>query len=196
MGLSRHAAVRRRYTIRMSAIITAVACSAGHTMQKPTQDRIRLLARLGVEGDAHLGETVQHRSRVARDPTQPNLRQIHLIHSELHDELRERGFDLEAGEMGENITTRGIDLLGLPTGVRLRLGASAVVEITGLRNPCQQLDRLRPQLMAAVLGRDAKGKLVRKGGVMAVALEGGEIRLGDAIEIELPDGAPRALVPV
>lgn len=180
----------------MSAIITAVACSAGHTMQKPTQNRIRLLARLGVEGDAHLGETVQHRSRVARDPTQPNLRQIHLIHSELHDELRERGFDLEAGEMGENITTRGIDLLGLPTGARLRLGATAVVEITGLRNPCQQLDRLRPQLMAAVLGRDAKGELVRKGGVMAVVLEGGEIRPGDAIEIELPAGAPRALVPV
>lgn len=180
----------------MSAIITAVARSPEHTMQKPTRDIIRLLARLGVEGDAHLGETVQHRSRVAHDSAQPNLRQVHLIHAELHDELRERGFDLEAGEMGENITTRGIDLLGLPTGARLRLGETAVVEITGLRNPCQQLDQLRPELMAAVLGRDTKGKLVRKGGVMAIVLEGGEIRLGDAIEVELPDGVPRALVPV
>jgi len=180
----------------MSAVVTAVACSPGHTMQKPQQAMIRLVVRLGVEGDAHFGETVKHRSRVALDPTQPNLRQVHLIHAELHDELRELGFDLAAGEMGENVTTRGVDLLGLPTGARLRLGATAVVEITGLRNPCKQLDGLKPQLMAAVLDRDADGQLVRKSGVMGVVLEGGEIRPGDTIEIEQPDGAPRGLVPV
>ena len=188
------ALVRRRRA--MSAVVTAVACSSGHTMQKPTQDIIRLLARLGVEGDVHLGQTVKHRSRVARDPTQPNLRQVHLIHAELHDELRNLGFDIAAGELGENVTTRGIDLLGLPTAARLRLGATAVIEITGLRNPCKQLDRLKPQLMAALLGRDVNGKLVRKAGVMGVVLEGGEIRPGDAIGIELPAGAPRALAPV
>src|SRR5918999_1793881 len=137
----------------MSGSVIAVSRSAAHTMSKPNQESIRLLAGLGVEGDAHLGETVKHRSRVAVDPNQPNLRQVHLIHAELHDELRARGFTVRAGEMGENITTRGIDLLRLPVGTRLHLGAGAVVEITGLRNPCTQLDRIQTGLMAAVVGR-------------------------------------------
>jgi MOSC domain-containing protein YiiM len=129
---------------------------------------------------------VKHRSRVARDPSQPNLRQVHLIHGELHDELRERGFAVGPGVMGENITTRGIDLLGLPTGTRLRIGADAVVEVTGLRNPCRQLDGLQPGLMAAVLDRDADGRLIRKAGIMGVVLAGGAVRTGDPIVIELP----------
>src|SRR5829696_5255191 len=112
----------------MGGVVTAVSRSATHTLSKPTQDSIRLLAGLGVEGDAHLGETVKHRSRVARDPTQPNLRQVHLIHAELHDELRAAGFAVSAGQMGENVTTCGVDLLGLPTGTRLYLGDTAVVE--------------------------------------------------------------------
>src|SRR6187455_428134 len=148
----------------MSGIVTTVSRSATHTMSKPSQESIRLVAGLGVEGDAHLGVTVKHRSRVARDPSQPNLRQVHLIHAELHDELRAAGFDVSAGQMGENVTTRGVDLLGLPTGTRLHLGETAVVELTGLRNPCTQLDGLRPGLMAAVLDRDADGNLVRKAG--------------------------------
>src|SRR3954471_4890721 len=135
--------------------VTAVSRSGTHTMSKPTNGRITLLAGLGVEGDAHMGTCVKHRSRVERDPSQPNLRQVHLIHSELHDELREAGYELAPGEMGENITTRGVDLRGLPVGTKLRLGADAVVEITGLRNPCYQLDGLRPGLMAATLDRDA-----------------------------------------
>jgi MOSC domain-containing protein YiiM len=139
----------------MNAIITAVSQSATHTMSKLNVRSITLLAGLGVTGDAHLGITVKHRSRVERDPSAPNLRQVHLIHAELHDELRAKGFDIFAGQMGENITTRGIDLLGLPKGARLQLGHSAVVEVTGLRNPCHQLDGLHPGLMAAVLGRDA-----------------------------------------
>jgi MOSC domain-containing protein YiiM len=139
----------------MDAVVTAVSCSPTHSLSKPNQDRIRLLAGLGVEGDAHAGERVKHRSRVARDPSQPNLRQVHLIHAELHDELRAAGFSVSAGRMGENVTPRGLDLLGLPAGTRLRLGATAVVEITGLRNPCLQLDRLQPGLMAATL--DATG---------------------------------------
>ncbi|WP_209305471.1 MOSC domain-containing protein [Blastococcus sp. CT_GayMR20] len=147
---------------------------------------IRLLAGLGVEGDAHAGRTVQHLSRVARDPTAPNLRQVHLIHAELHDELRARGFVVQPGDMGENVMTRGVDLLGLPTGARLRLGDDAVVEITGLRNPCVQLDRFQRGLMGAVLDRDADGKLIRKAGVMAVVLAGGDVRVGDAISLELP----------
>jgi MOSC domain-containing protein YiiM len=170
----------------MSGIVTAVSRSAKHTFSKTNQEKIFLQAGLGVEGDAHLGETVKHRSRVAADPSQPNLRQVHLIHAELHDELQAAGFTVSAGQMGENITTRGIDLLNLPTGTRLSLGDTAVVELTGLRNPCIQLDQLQPGLMAAVLGRDADGKLIRKAGVMGIVIESGEIRPGDLIRIELP----------
>jgi MOSC domain-containing protein YiiM len=148
---------------------------------------------VGVEGDAHAGEKVRHRSRVAADPTQPNLRQVHLIHAELHDELRAAGFDVAAGQMGENVTTRGVDLLALPVGTLLRLGDQAVVELTGLRNPCRQLDGFRSGLMAAVLGRDEAGRLVRKAGVMAVVLAGGVVRPGDAVAVELPPQPHRPL---
>jgi MOSC domain-containing protein YiiM len=157
---------------------------------------IRLLAGLGVEGDAHLGETVRHRSRVRRDPTQPNLRQVHLIHAELHDKLRASGFAVSAGQMGENVTTRGVDLLGLPAGARLRLGDTATVEVTGLRNPCVQLDRIQPGLMAATLGRDEHGSLIRNAGVMGVVVAGGEVRPGDPIRVELPPEPHRPLEPV
>lgn len=180
----------------MSSVVTAVSLSPGHTMSKPNRAGIRLLAGLGVEGDAHLGATVKHRSRVARDPAQPNLRQVHLIHAELHDELRAKGFEVVAGQMGENVTTRGVDLLGLPVGTRLRLGDSAVVEVTGLRNPCAQLDTLQAGLMAATLDRDAEGKVVRKAGVMAIVVAGGEVRPGDAIEMELPAEPHAPLQPV
>jgi MOSC domain-containing protein YiiM len=139
---------------------------------------------------------VKHRSRVARDPSQPNLRQVHLIHAELHDELRALGFDLSPGQMGENVTTRGVYLLALPAGARLHLGESAVVEVTGLRNPCLQLDGIAPGLMKAVLDRDLSGNLVRKAGVMAIVLAGGEVRVGDAIGIELPSEPHRPLEPV
>jgi MOSC domain-containing protein YiiM len=180
----------------MSAVVTAVSVSATHTLSKPTQDSIRLLAGLGVEGDAHLGETVKHRSRVIRDPGQPNLRQVHLIHAELHDELLDRGFSVTPGQMGENITTRGIALLQLSAGTRLRLGNRAVIEVTGLRNPCAQLERIKPGLMAATLNRDARGNLVRKAGIMSVVLLGGEVRAGDPVEVELPAGPHRPLMPV
>ena len=180
----------------MAGVVAAVSRSATHTMSKPNEGSIRLLEGLGVEGDAHLGETVKHRSRVARDPKQPNLRQVHLIHAELHDELREGGFALVPGQMGENVTTRGVDLLGLPTGARLHLGESAVVEVTGLRNPCAQLDGLQPGLMAATLDRDEQGNLVRKAGIMGVVLAGGEVRAGDAIRVELPSEPHQALQPV
>ena len=170
----------------MTAHVVSVARGRSHNFSKPTQMWIRLVAGLGVDGDAHQGETVKHRSRVARDPTQPNLRQVHLIHQELFDELRPRGFDIAPSELGENITTSGVDLLGLPVGARLRLGAEAIVEITGLRNPCVQIDRFRPGLMAALLGRAADGGLIRKSGVMAVVIVGGDVRPGDAIAVELP----------
>ncbi|MBA3415213.1 MAG: MOSC domain-containing protein [Chloroflexia bacterium] len=165
-------------------------------MSKPNRDAIRLLPGLGIEGDAHAGETVKHRSRVARDPSQPNLRQVHLIHAELHDELAAAGFSVAPGQMGENVTTRGLDLLALPTGTRLRLGAAATVEVTGLRNPCAQLEGIQPGLMAATLDRDADGNLVRKAGIMAVVLAGGEVRPGDPIRLELPAAPHRPLLPV
>lgn len=173
--------------------VIAVSRDAMHAFSKPVESSIRLLAGLGVQGDAHLGVLVQHRSRVAADPSQPNLRQVHLIHAELFDELRDRGFHVSAGKMGENVTTSGLDLLGLPTGTRLHLGRTAVVEVTGLRNPCKQLDRFRAGLMAAVLGRDDQGRLVRKAGIMAVVLSGGEVRPGDAIRVELPPRPHRVL---
>jgi MOSC domain-containing protein YiiM len=170
-----------------------VSCGREHTFSKPNQESIRLLTGLGVEGDAHLGELVQHRSRVARHPTQPNLRQVHLIAAELHDELRAAGFSVLAGQMGENITTCGIDLRRLPTGTRLHLGDTAVIEVTGLRNPCVQLDQFQLGLMAAVLERDEQGALIRKAGLMAIVVEGGEVRPGDSIRVELPPEPHRAL---
>lgn len=176
--------------------VVAVSRSPSHTMSKPNVETIRLIAGLGVEGDAHAGETVKHRSRVARDPTQPNLRQVHLVHAELHDELRAAGFEVSPGLMGENVTTRGVDLLALPTGARLYLGEAAVVEITGLRNPCLQLNGLQPGLMNATLDRDADGGLIRKAGVMGVVLAGGTVAPGDAIRVELPAGLHRPLGPV
>lgn len=185
-----------RSDVENRCLVAAVSRAAEHTFSKRNEDRIRLLAGLGVEGDAHLGRTVQHRSRVARDPSQPNLRQVHLIHGELHDELRARGLDIEPGAMGENITTRGVDLLALPTGTRLRLGEGAVVEVTGLRNPCIQLDRFQQGLMAAVLDRDKGGNLVRKGGVMGVVLTSGDVRPGDGIAVELPPPPHSPLGPV
>jgi len=180
----------------MDGVVTAVSRSSTHTFTKPTRECIHLVTGLGVEGDAPLGETVTHRSRVRRDPTQPNLRQVHLIHAELHDELRAAGFVVAAGQMGENVTTRGIDLLGLPTGARLHLGDTAVVEVTGLRNPCVQLDRFQPGLMAATLGRDEQGALIRKAGIMGIVVTSGEIRIGDPIQVALPAEPHRVLEPV
>ena len=180
----------------MGGSVVAVSLSGEHRFSKTPRASIRLLPGLGVEGDAHSGATVQHRSRVAADPTRPNLRQVHLIHAELHDELRAAGFVVAAGEMGENVTTRGVELLDLPTETRLHLGETAVVEMTGLRNPCGQLNRLQAGLMAATLGRDERGNLIRKAGVMAVVLAGGEVRPGDPIRVELPPEPHRKLGPV
>ncbi|MEF2280045.1 MOSC domain-containing protein [Deinococcus sp. YIM 134068] len=170
----------------MTATVTAVSVSVTHSFSKANRPSIRLLAGLGVEGDAHAGTTVRHRSRVAADPTQPNLRQVHLLHAELHDDLWARGLEVSAGQMGENVTTRGLDLLALPRGTRLHLGTGAVVEVTGLRNPCAQLDAFRPGLLTAVLDRDEGGQLVRKAGIMGVVLHGGEVKAGDGIEVEFP----------
>jgi len=177
----------------MSGVVTAVSLSATYTFSKRNQDCIRLLAGLGVEGDVHQGVTVKHRSRVACDPAQPNLRQVHLIHAELHEELQTSGFTVSAGDMGENITTRGVDLLGLPVGARLHLGDTAVVEVTGLRNPCGQLDGFQQGLLSAVLDRDAQGNLIRKAGIMGIVLTGGEVRPGDPIRVVLPPEPHRPL---
>ncbi|HEY8686816.1 MAG TPA: MOSC domain-containing protein [Chloroflexota bacterium] len=176
--------------------MAAVSRSATHTLSKPNQDGIRLLTGLGVAGDAHMGETVKHRSRVACDPSQPNLRQVHLIHAELHTELQAAGLVVVAGQMGENVTTRGVDLLGLPIGTRLHLGATAVIELTGLRNPCTQLNGIQPDLLAATLGRDEQGNVIRKAGVMAIVLADGEVQPGDPICVELPPEPHRALEPI
>jgi MOSC domain-containing protein YiiM len=171
----------------MVSKVVAVALSGRHSMSKPVAVAIELIAGIGVAGDAHAGVTVKHRSRVARDPTQPNLRQVHLMAAEFHDELAAQGFRLAPGQMGENLTTQGLDLIRLGAGTRLRLGPQAVVEITGLRNPCTQLDRIQPGLMGACLGHDAGGNPLRKAGVMAIVLDGGTVTAGDAIIVEPPE---------
>lgn len=167
-------------------VVTAVSRSDEYTFTKPVRESITLLAGLGVEGDVHQGVTVKHRSRVAQDPTQPNLRQVHLMHAELFDELRDKGFAVEPGQIGENVTTRGIDLLGLPTGTLLHLGPEAVVEVTGLRNPCVQIDNFSTGLLKEVVGKGPDGELVRRAGIMSIVLAGGEVRPGDEIRVELP----------
>lgn len=165
-------------------------------MSKATCSEINLLAGCGVDGDAHAGATVQHRSRVARDPLQPNLRQVHAIHAELFEELASQGFTIGPGVMGENITTRGLAILELPRGARLRFPSGATIEVTGLRNPCAQLDGIQPGLMQAVLERDRDGGLIRKAGIMAVVVESGVVRAGDTIVAELPPGPHQLLEPV
>ncbi|WP_235968272.1 MOSC domain-containing protein [Streptomyces mesophilus] len=173
--------------------VTAVSSNATYSFTKPNRDSITLLAGLGVEGDVHAGVTVKHRSRVAQDPTQPNLRQVHLIHEELFAEVAGQGHEVVPGALGENITTSGIDLLGLPTGTLLRIGDGAVLEVTGLRNPCVQIDGYQDGLLKQVVFRDEDGALVRKAGIMTVVREGGRVRPGDAIKAELPDGPHRPL---
>jgi MOSC domain-containing protein YiiM len=173
--------------------VIAVCRSPTHDFSKPPEDSIELVEGLGVKGDSHFGALVQHLVRVREDPTKPNVRQVHLIHSELFEELRAAGFSLAPGQVGENITTRGIDLLSLPDATRLHIGKDAVLLVTGLRNPCKQLDNFQPGLMSAMLGRDAQGNITRKSGIMSVVVNGGEVRPGDAIRIELPPEPRRPL---
>lgn len=167
-------------------VVRALHISSGHTFSKGRADEIRLVPGIGIEGDAHAGSTVKHRSRVKIDPMLPNLRQVHLMHEELFAELAAQGFRVAPGDLGENVTTAGVDLLGLPTGTLLRLGSTALLSITGLRNPCAQIDAFRPGLLAAVALRGEDGSIVRKSGVMAVVVQGGVVRPGDAIGVALP----------
>lgn len=168
------------------AIVKSVSKSSSHTFSKYKCETIELLKGLGVKGDAHMGEKVKHRSRVSKNPDQPNLRQVHLIHSELFEELKGKGFNVQEGEIGENITTKGIDLLSLPKDTVLTIGETAKVKITGLRNPCNQLESIKEGLMKAVLDKDEDGNLIRKSGVMGIVLEGGEVTIGNEITIDLP----------
>ena len=177
----------------MAGKIIAVSTSSTHTFSKKTATHVTLLKGLGVEGDAHCGVTVKHRSRVAIDPSQPNLRQVHLIQSELFDELSDQSFSLSAGDLGENLTTRGLDLLALPAGTKLHLGARAIVVLTGLRNPCAQIDHFQSGLLKAVLGWSPEGKLIRKTGVMSIVERGGPVAVDDDITVTLPPPPYREL---
>ena len=180
----------------MPSQVLAVSANATHTFSKVSVDGITLLTGLGVEGDAHCGVTVKHRSRVAQNPDQPNLRQVHLIHRELFDELAPKGYSVRPGQLGENITTEGVDLLALPVDTELHIGATVQLRLTGLRNPCRQLDQFQPGLMAAVLDRTPEGKLIRKAGVMAIVHRDGVVRSGDALRAEPPKGPHLSLQPI
>lgn len=177
----------------MSGAIVGLSRSAAHAFSKDAEPQLTLVEGLGIAGDAHAGVTVQHRSRVARDPSQPNLRQVHLLHNELLQELTARGFPIRPGMLGENVTTSGLDLLALPTGTQLRLGATAVVELTGLRNPCSQIESFHEGLLAAVVQRGEDGRVTRKAGVMAIVVRGGVIATGDRIDVVLPAAPHRPL---
>ena len=168
------------------AVVVAVSCSPAHTFSKANQGVIRLIEGFGVEGDAHAGKRIKHRFLAKKDATRPNLRQVHLMHSELFDELGKRGFSVNPGELGENITTEGVDLLSLPTGTKLFIGSEVIVELTALRNPCVQIDDFQTGLLKAVLDRDEDGSLIRKAGVMGVVLAGGDIKASDVIKIDAP----------
>jgi MOSC domain-containing protein YiiM len=172
-----------------SATVLAAHRSSDHTFSKGRVESIDLVAGLGVVGDAHMGAQVKHRSRVKADPTQPNLRQVHLIASETLTEANEAGYDVDAGDLGENITTAGVDLFSLPVGTTMQIG-TALIALTGLRNPCVQIDAFADGLQGQMLGRDENGKLVRKSGVMAVVLRGGTVTTGDAITMAAPAGEP------
>lgn len=166
--------------------VVAIARDREHRFSKQPAASVTILTGLGVDGDAHQGVTVKHRSRVAADPTQPNLRQVHLIHAELFDELAAKGFRVGPADLGENITTEGVNLLGLPRNTVLRIGSEVVLEVTGLRNPCAQIERFQPGLLAAVLDRGPNGELIRKAGIMTVVLNGGVVCPGDPIVVEPP----------
>lgn len=180
----------------LPARVVAVARDDAHRFSKPTRESITLIAGIGVEGDAHAGMTVQHLSRIRRDPTTPNLRQVHLIHAELFDDMAARGHEVRPGALGENVTTSGVDLLGLARGTRLEIGDQAVVEITGLRNPCAQINGVSDGLMKELVFVDDDGETVRLAGVMSIVLEGGVVRPGDGIRVVPPAGAPEPLRPV
>ncbi len=180
----------------MNPQVVAVSSSAAHGFSKQPQDAIRLVQGEGVEGDAHRGVMVQHLYLVRRDPTQPNLCQVHLFSAEMLDELAARGFAVQAGELGENILTRGLDLLTLPLGTLLQIGA-AVLQVTGLRTPCSRIDTFRAGLQAQLWGeRDAQGKRTRRAGIMSVVLQAGAVRPGDAITVTLPPEPHQPLPPV
>lgn len=183
-------------TLPRTGAVVAVHRSAKHTVAKTSEWSIRLVTGHGVEGDAHAGPTVKHRYQVRKDPTRPNLRQVHLFAEEVLDDLLARGFAVGPGRVGENVTTRGLELTALPLGTRLHLGPDAVVELTGLRTPCKLLDELEPGLMGALLDRDVDGGLVRRAGVMAVVVADGLVRPGDPVVVGLPVGDPTPLGPV
>ncbi len=180
----------------MQGEVLSVSLSPEHGFRKVPQDQITLLAGLGVEGDAHAGKTVQHLYRMRIDPTAPNLAQVHFLATELFDEMAAQGFALAAGVLGENVLTRGIDLINLPTGTLFRIGSQAVVEISGLRNPCKQIDGVADGLTKALFDRDAKGEVVRKAGIMGVVVTGGTVAPGDPIGVTLPPLPHRRLVVV
>jgi len=170
----------------VSGTVIAVAKDEGHNFSKKIVPEIEIITGLGVDGDAHLGERVKHRSRVKVDPTQPNLRQVHLIHSELFDEVAKKGFRVQPADLGENITPEGLDLLGLPRHAVLEIGEDVRLEVTGLRNPCAQIDNFQKGLLSAVRDKGPNGELIRKSGIMTVVLAGGLVRAGDRIDVKLP----------
>jgi MOSC domain-containing protein YiiM len=180
----------------MSAEVISVSRSPSHGFSKQVEPALTLLAGLGVEGDAHLGTTTQHLYRMRIDPTLPNLCQVHLLHSEVFDEVRAKGYEVVPGQLGENVCTRGLDLLGLPTGTKLAVGDEVLLEVTGIRNPCKQINAHRAGLMDALLDRAEDGSLIRKAGIMSIVLQGGTVKPGDQIVVTLPPEPHRPLEPV
>ena len=156
------------------AAVVGLSIDDGHHFSKRAVERVTMVAGVGIEGDVHAGPLVQHRSRVRVDPNQPNLRQVHLIDDAVFAVAASAGFEIDHGDLGENVTVSGLDVHGLAVGTMLRLGESAFVAVTGLRNPCGQINGLRPGLLD-VLRRADGGDIVRRAGIMGVVVRGGEV---------------------
>ena len=175
------------------ASVVAVSKDEYHRFSKVPCTQITLIKGVGVRGDTHSGVTVQHLFAVEQDPRQPNLRQVHLLQQEFLDQARDQGYELTPGDLGENILTDDLDLVGLWQDTLLHIGSQAVVRVSGLRNPCAQIDSFRPGLLQVAVRRDLKGDVVRKAGIMGVVTTGGVVHPGDEIEVEWPAQPHRRL---
>ena len=112
---------------------------------------------------------------------------------EILSELNDKGFSVIPGELGENITTQGIDLLSLPQGCQLHIGKTTIIELTALRNPCVQIENFQTGMLKEVISKDKQGKIMRKLGMMGVVLSGGHVQPNDEITIQLPEQPHKSL---
>jgi hypothetical protein len=171
--------------------VHSVSASPRHGFSKLVRESITLIKGHGVDGDAHAGAFVKHRYLARWRPRMANERQVHLINQALFEELFSEGFNVQPGNLGENVTTRGIDLLRLPLGTMLALGPTAAVELRGLRTPCVLVDRFRKGLLKALVRKGEQPRF--RAGVMGVVREGGILFPGNPVKVTISPAPWQAL---